>query len=120
MSYKTDFLPFSREDFKFRGKIGEGGMNDVFLLESKKADIPSWVIKIPHVVKKNDIFQQTLNDKEEYLKISELFKEIPGLVLDEQHMLLHGPRGNKTVPAICKNFYVQSFGMYLMKYQEVN
>ena len=33
VSYKTDFLPFSREDFKFRGKIGEGGMNDVFLAD---------------------------------------------------------------------------------------
>lgn len=109
VNYKTDLLPFPKNIFRFRGKIGNGGMNDVFLLESKDTGTPSWVIKVPHVISEGNNFQHALKENSEYVEISGIFDKVSGLTLPEQSMIIQGPRGGHPVPVIVQKYLGTNF-----------
>lgn len=109
IKYKPEQLPFSPDQFVFRGKVGSGGMNNVFLLESKSPNLPSWVIKIPHRFRKGEIYEQAESTREEYLEISRAFAHIPNLVLGEENLIVHSPRGREPAPAVLQRFMCSEF-----------
>ncbi|MEK7598170.1 MAG: hypothetical protein AAB487_00340, partial [Patescibacteria group bacterium] len=106
--YKKENLPFSPESYEFKdGTIGQGGENDVYLLESKDAGNPSWALKINHQ-DKGDVKELTERAKEiksEYEKVKSWYETIPDLVPKEYSVILEGPRDSQAAIATLQEYY---------------
>lgn len=95
LEYKQDKLPFNPNNYRLLEKIGKGGMNDVFMLESQNGN-QSYVLKVAvtsfgleHV---NDLVALAAEQKEDYDFVADKFKHIQGLVPEEYFIVANGPR----------------------------
>jgi len=95
LAYSQDELPFNPREYKLRKKIGTGGMNDVFLLESTKGE-SSYAMKvvIEGVGETNidNLVTYASQQRTDYEKVSAKFTHIPDLVLPEYYFIANGPR----------------------------
>jgi len=106
-AYKQDLMPFSPEDYALKDKIGFGGVNDVFLLQSNKEGVRSYVLKVNLCewgsgIK--DLLSVAKEQKKEYERISTVYEGIPGLVPGELYLIMHGPSMRRPVSAMIQPF----------------
>jgi hypothetical protein len=94
-------IPVSAKDYIISEKIGRGGINSVYLLESQKPEKNSYVLKINHVsYEERNLSQQVKianEQKNEYERISGVYKNIKDLIPAEHYMIIHGRRNNQPV-----------------------
>ncbi len=109
MKYRPNLLPFPMSDYAFKGKVGSGGVNNVFLLESKTPDKHSWVIKVPIHGNKKEPLEMASKDRSEYLEIKQYFASIPDLIQDEHGIVIHGPRDGKPTQAVLQKYHCNDF-----------
>ena len=106
-AYKQDFMPFNPRDYTLREKIGFGGMNDVFLLQGSRADNPSYVLKI-NLGESGEGLDKLLStakeEREGYERISMAYKDVPGIIPEEHHLIIHGPSLGRPVAASIQPF----------------
>jgi hypothetical protein len=103
LDYTQDKMPFLPDDYELEGNRS-GGMNDVFLLESKNNEV-SYVLK----VLKDEVGESNTNklvaiateQKRDYDNVSEKFAHMQDFVPPEYFIIAHGPRsGEPSVVAI--------------------
>jgi len=88
-------LPFDIQKLKFRGKIGHGGENDVYLLRSTKPGQPSWALKInTHTGEDiNHLTQIAAQIKDNYRTLRWKYRELsPESIPPEYHLVVNSPR----------------------------
>jgi len=106
-SYKQGSMPLSPKDYTLKDKIGYGGVNDVFLLQSNRKDTSSYVLKINlggGGSGVEDLLSVAKEQKGEYEYISEVYKDIPGLIPKEYYLIMHGPTMAIPVAAVIQPF----------------
>lgn len=100
-------LPFSLEQLRFRGRIGHGGENDVYLLESQKEDTPSWALKISRYTNGSleHLTRVASELKNEYNRVQRAYHELSPRVIPPEHQLIvHGLQGGKGAVATLQPF----------------
>jgi hypothetical protein len=106
-SYKQDSMPFSLKDYTLKEKIGFGGMNDVFLLQARKKDVPSYVLKIS-LGESGERLEKLLStakeQKEDYERIATAYKDVPDVILKEYYLVMHGPSMRQPVAVSIQPF----------------
>ncbi|MFA6995471.1 MAG: hypothetical protein WC249_03640 [Patescibacteria group bacterium] len=107
-NYRTEHLPISPESYEFKGgTIGRGGENDVYLLEARKENLSSWVLKINHV-DKGDTTQLVARAKEiknDYEQIKNWFQDMPGLIPEECTVIMEDPRDRQPAIITLQQYY---------------
>jgi len=99
-------LPFNPNDFEFKGEIDKGGEHKVYLLESLKGEIPSYVLKVNHL-KTGDaeqIKEEAIGFKKEYERVKKLYASIPGIVPEEATMVATDPQTGEPRIATIQRF----------------
>jgi hypothetical protein len=112
-SLDTNSLPFDMNKLEFKGKVGQGSVCDVYLLESKDEDVPSYVIKIQsHSIEGSNsekAFQTAKESEGDYKIISGMYKDVPGLIPQEFTLVIENPRHHayqkEPSVAIIQRFY---------------
>lgn len=106
--YSIKELPINPKDyfFSFSGKIGSGAESDVYLLESKRPEIDSLVIKIYYSLEEDltTLGEIASSLADEYEHVRELYHEIPSIILPEHTLILKGPQLRKKAIAIIQKF----------------
>lgn len=105
--YRTESLPFKPEEYEFKEEVlGRGGENDVYLLEARAADRPSWALKINHRDRgeTDKILNKAKEIKTEYLMIRDWYRNMPELVPEEQMLILESPRDGRPVIATLQEY----------------
>ena len=100
-TYKKENLAIDPKKYEFKeGAIGRGGENDVYLLESKEPDSPSWVLKVNRQDQGdiNRLVVRAQEIKRDYERIKSWYEDIPGLIPQEYTVIMEDPRDGK--PAI--------------------
>ena len=106
--YKKEDLPFNPVDYEFQErKIDSGGENDVYLLESKKADFPSWVLKINHCDEGNtkELAARASQIKKEYEEVRNWYANMPELIPQEDSLIMESPRNGKPAIITLQQYY---------------
>lgn len=103
-------LPFNVALLENRGKIGEGGESEVYLLESRQDNKPSYVVKITHTFYDSDssALAEAEEIKEDYGRVKEIYAEIPGLIPKEHLVILENPNiasRHKSTVGVVQRFY---------------
>jgi len=121
-AYKQDSMPFSPKDYTLKDKIGSGGMNDVFLLQSNRKDISSYVLKINLGERGGSGVENLLSvakeQKKEYEKISAVYKDIPGIVPKEYHLVMHGPSMETPVATTIQPFIGENIRDFFVDFEK--
>lgn len=111
-AYKQDSMPLNPKDYTLKDKIGFGGINDVFLLQSNRKNTSSYVLKINLGERGGSGVENLLSaakeQKKEYEKISAVYKDIPGLIPREYYLIMHGPSMGTPVAATIQPFVGES------------
>ena len=102
-------LPFSQKDYSFEECFDSGGANKVFLLESREKSKNSLVLKVNRANGPKDCFARAAEQKREYEEIKALFASLPGLVVEEHHLVVHGPRKKGPVAAVIQTYLGNNF-----------
>jgi len=99
-------LPFDLEKYNFKKKIGKGFISKVHLLESKKSDEPSYVLKIDFYNEGSvkNLHKIAMVQQVEYEKIKENFKAIIGLIPKEQTLITTDKKNKTPVIATLQEF----------------
>ena len=99
-------LPFDLEKYDFKEKIGKGFVSRVHLLESKKTDEASYVLKMDFYNEgsNKDLHEVAVVQQEEYKKIKENFQAIPGLIPKEQTLITTDKKKKTPVIATLQEF----------------
>ena len=106
-SYKQDSMPFNLRDYTLKEKIGKGCINDVFLLQANKKDVPSYVLKIDRGEigeRLEKLLSTAKEQKEDYERIAAAYKDLPGLIPKEYYLVMHGPSMRQPVAATIQPF----------------
>jgi hypothetical protein len=100
-------LPFNPEKLEFKDRVGKGGEHDVYLLESTKLNLPSYVLKMNHLIfgKVDEIQKQAVAFKKEYEEIKARYSAIPEMVPDELTLVTQRLKGDKPAIATIQKFY---------------
>lgn len=101
-----DELPISSQAYNFKDKIGSGGENNVYLLESREPEKrASIVLKINHLLHgdADKLAEEAKIYKQEYERVKDIYKDVPGVVPEETFMIARDVRkflSKKGRPAI--------------------
>ncbi len=112
-AFDPNKLPFNLDTFEFKGRVGEGSICEVYLLESKDNNVPSYAIKIQKNKKLENnagqVAQKAKDSSNEYQYIQNMYKDVPGLVPEEFTLVIENPRNyifkNEPRVALVQKFY---------------
>src|SRR3989339_477822 len=99
-------LPFDLEKYNFQEKIGRGFVSKVHLLESKQPDQPSYVLKLDYYNQGTVDELQTIARQQhrEYEKIKKDYQSIPGLIPNEQTLIVADKKSKTPTIATLQEF----------------
>ena len=104
----TTQMPFKPEDYSLNEKIGYGGANNVYLLQSNKKSKESFVLKTNNISggvdDRNTMLGIAKEQKSEYERIRSVYGAIEGLIPQEFYTILQGPRNSEPVVAMIQPF----------------
>jgi len=107
-NYKTENLPFDPNVYDFQeGVIGNGGENDVYLLDSRDKDTPSLVLKFDHQDCGDipDLARRAKEIRSEYERVKTWFQDIPELIAEEYSVIMEHPRNGRPTITTLQKYY---------------
>lgn len=94
--YDSEALPIHTDTYEFKGTMGAGGQNDVYLLESSDPDLPSLVLKISIREGSNEtLTAQAHQFKKDARVIAERYAAVPNLISPEHYFITKSPKTNQ-------------------------
>lgn len=94
--YDPTNLPVVAESYEFKGTMGAGGQNDVYLLESSNPELPSFVLKVSIREGSNQaLTAQAHQFQKEARSVAERYSTVPGLISQEHYFITKSPKVNQ-------------------------
>ena len=102
----TNKLPFSEEDLHFDKKIDHGCINEVFFLQAQREGMESLVLKLNYQDhgSAGELAEIATRQKHEYVRIKELYKEMPDFIPWQASMIIESPQTHTPVIATVQEF----------------
>lgn len=93
-------IPVDPKNYEFKDSVGEGGECSVFLLESKRSERQSIVMKVYRRTDENsdELVRRGNKLRTEYLQIKEWYKDLPDLVPEETMIVAKDVRKTPFTP----------------------
>lgn len=97
--YDTQNLPFDPELLEFKGKIGMGGVSDVYLLESQDRGFPSVVLKINGLQRASasELVAKAAELQKEHEEIRSWYEDVKEIAPPEHFVVTEGVMHNEQV-----------------------